>query len=171
MKPADPRTDKAIRTSTIVTGSIVIKRKKPFRQPRVEGRIAKRIRELQKEVHHLARAQEKTEHRFDRLKASQNEMQTEINELATTQTALEQEVSALSTTVQQLETEIETGITPFPGLQDLLQSAINQVATISTPGGTVSGTVVEVGTDAVLLQESTGDLLVVPFAKITTVQV
>lgn len=170
MNPTEGRTDKTIRTNPLVTGSILIKRKKPLRQPRLEGRLAKRIQDLQKEVHHLARAQEKMDHRFDRLKASQIEMQTEINELATVQTALEQAVNALSAAVQQLQTEIETGITPFPELQTLLQSDNNQVETISTPGGTVSGTVVEVGTDAVLLQESTEDLLLVPFAKITLVE-
>ncbi|WP_185955943.1 DUF2642 domain-containing protein [Melghirimyces algeriensis] len=56
----------------------------------------------------------------------------------------------------------------FARLQELFQSLLNNVVTIFTPFGDVTGEVTNVGEDFVEL-ESGGDIILVPYANITFV--
>lgn len=84
-------------------------------------------------------------------------------------TSIDQAISALQQSVSSLETQIESGLTPNPQLQAQLTSLQGQPVTLTTPAGAVSGTVVLVGTDAVEIREANGDIVIVPYSKITTV--
>lgn len=79
------------------------------------------------------------------------------------------EIEEIEHRLRRIEAQLASGITPNPALGRFLESKLGQTVTISTPGGSVSGTVVLVGSDAVEIRENTGDIVIIPFSKITAV--
>lgn len=118
------------------------------------------VQKLLREVHELARQLRI----FKReTLAEEQRLQSEINQLQAQDANLQAQIS-------NLQTEIESGLTPNPALQSLLQSKQGQTVTVSTPAGNVTGEIILVGTDAVEIRESNGDIVIIPFTKVTAVQ-
>jgi predicted RNase H-like nuclease (RuvC/YqgF family) len=105
-----------------------------------------------------------------RLQSEINQLQTQDANLQAQISKLQTQVANLQTQVANLQTELESDVTPNPALQSLLQSKQGQTVTVATPAGNVTGEVILVGTDAVQIQEPNGDIVNIPFAKITAVQ-
>lgn len=83
---------------------------------------------------------------------------------------LEHQIQVLQAQVRKLEQQIASGQPDNPALQSLFKSKQGQTVTVSTASGTLSGTVTLVGTNAVELTESNGDIVIIPYDKITAVQ-
>lgn len=118
------------------------------------------VQGLQKEVHHL-------QHEVRGLQHEVHELRHEVHELRLVVQSQQVQIQSLQTQLQQLQLAVETGIVPNPALQSLFQQLTGQMVTIATPGGNVTGTVVEAGDDAVVIRESTADLVIIPYSKIS----
>lgn len=96
-------------------------------------------------------------------------LQQSVAQLQQGQASIQQTLAALERSVSFIQTELETGLIANPQMQATLTALEGQSVTLSTPGGSVTGTVTLVGTDAVELREANGDIVIIPFSKITTV--
>ena len=83
---------------------------------------------------------------------------------------LEQEVQALQAEVQALQAEAASGMPANSALTGLFLSKTGQVVTVTTNLETVVGTVTNVAVNAVELTQSNGDIVIIPFSKITSIQ-
>ncbi|KUO96282.1 hypothetical protein [Ferroacidibacillus organovorans] len=97
-------------------------------------------------------------------------LEHEVRELEQENREIERQLHELRERVKRLEAQISSGQPANPALQALFTSKQGQVVTVSTASGTLTGTVTLVGTNAVELTESNGDILVIPYSKITGVQ-
>lgn len=93
-----------------------------------------------------------------------------IKQLEVQQALLTERVDMLNARIEQLEAEVRSGIVVNPQLQQFLESKIGQYISISTSSVTVLGTVLAVGTDAVEIRETSGDIVIIPFSQISVVQ-
>ncbi|PWI57462.1 hypothetical protein [Sulfoacidibacillus thermotolerans] len=119
----------------------------------VRGKLLRRIhalreelRELRSELHHLQKEIRRDQHH------------------------LEEQIHSIQRELRRLRTSLESGLPANPALETYFSSRQGQIVTVTTSGGTITGTVTEVGTNAVLLTESNGDLVLIPYVKITAVQ-
>ena len=106
-----------------------------------------------------------------------NELQREVTQLQSRTTTLESQnaqlqsqINQLQTQVNQLQEQLQNGIIPNPAMQSFFENRMGSTVTISTQGGTFTGVVTLVGPDAVQIREATGNIVIIPFAQITTVQ-
>lgn len=97
-------------------------------------------------------------------------LRARIKQLEKQLEVLSDRVDVLTARIEQLETEVRSGITANPQLQVFLESKIGQNISISTSSVTVLGTVLAVGHDAVELREASGDIVIMPFTKISVAQ-
>lgn len=104
------------------------------------------------------------------LRVKVRHLEHEVRELEHENREIERQLHELRERVKRLEAQISSGQPPNPALQALFASKQGQVVTVSTASGTLTGTVTLVGTNAVELTESSGDILVIPYSKITGVQ-
>ncbi|WDL95160.1 hypothetical protein [Alicyclobacillus sp. ALC3] len=122
----------------------------------------RKIERLSHQVRHLYRDIEELREEIRRL-------QTRVAALEAAIAVLQTEIAALQTEVATLRTEIESGIIPNPALQAYFESKLNQTVTVTTPDGNISGVVIVVGTDAVEIREAGGDIVIIPYSKVTAV--
>ncbi|UOF90556.1 hypothetical protein LSG31_22315 [Fodinisporobacter ferrooxydans] len=100
-----------------------------------------------------------------------HDLEREISKLAKKFATLTQTVYQLQQQVIGIQAEIVSGNPNNPVLQQFFQSRTGQTVTITTPAGTVTGTVLIAGTNAVELRETaTGDIIIVPYSKVVAVQ-
>jgi len=97
------------------------------------------------------------------LRALRHEVHAERREL-------ERQIEELRRRVARLEREVVSDLPPNPALEALFAGQIGQTVSVSTASGTLTGTVVVAGTNAVELRENTGDILIIPYSKITSTQ-
>ncbi|MCY0869166.1 MAG: hypothetical protein OWT27_01070 [Firmicutes bacterium] len=83
---------------------------------------------------------------------------------------LQHQILAVSQQVSRLSAEVASGQPANPGLQTLFNSSSGTTVTVTVASGTLTGTVTAVGTNAVLLTESDGDILIIPYSKITGIE-
>ncbi len=99
-----------------------------------------------------------------------HELHTELHHIEKELHHQEEQLRALQREVRALKAELASGLPANPALQSYFTSRQGQTVTIATSGGSITGTVTVVGTNAVELIESTGDIVVIPYAKINAVQ-
>lgn len=139
---------RVIRTRKIVAQTLQIKEVRHG-----SDRYCKKIRELRHQVRKL-------EHKVDELR----------DRLRHDRRHLEHQIHELQEQVRKLERQIASGQPDNPALQALFTSKEGQVVTVGTASATLTGTVTVVGTNAVELTESNGDILIIPYSQITSVQ-
>lgn len=83
---------------------------------------------------------------------------------------LAKSVRHLNARLDELESNLASGLFPNPALQEVLQEKIGQTITVSTASATVEGILLTAGTDALEIRESTGDLVLIPYSRITVLQ-
>lgn len=83
---------------------------------------------------------------------------------------LRQQTGELSKRVESLESQLLTGLTVNPELLQYFQARIGQQVRVNTTFVTLEGVVLAVAEDGVQLREASGDLVLIPFANITSVQ-
>ncbi|RUT29658.1 hypothetical protein EJP77_14935 [Paenibacillus zeisoli] len=83
---------------------------------------------------------------------------------------LAKSVRHLTERLDEIERNLASGLFPNPALQEVLQEKIGQTVTISTASATVEGILLTAGTDALEIRESTGDLVLIPYSRITVLQ-
>ncbi|MCL6452139.1 MAG: hypothetical protein K6T78_00765 [Alicyclobacillus sp.] len=114
---------------------------------------AKKLHELRRKLRHL-----------------RHELKEDNRELRRLERIFAGRVATLQGEIAALRRVVESGLAPNPALQATFTARIGQTVTVTTPAGAVSGTVIAAGTDAVELREASGDVVVIPYAKITAVQ-
>lgn len=86
----------------------------------------------------------------------------------------EREVEAQIRDLQQallvLQAEVASGTPANSALDSLFVSKLGQVATVATSLETVVGAVTQVAANAVELTQKNGDIVIIPFARVTAVQ-
>lgn len=65
---------------------------------------------------------------------------------------------------------IRNAVTPEDNIAEQLRELLNRPAQVTTTAGPVSGTVIEVGADYVILQETPTTIVIIPFSSIISVQ-
>ncbi|GIO96275.1 hypothetical protein J14TS5_13610 [Paenibacillus lautus] len=83
---------------------------------------------------------------------------------------LSQETSQLTERVESLESQVLTGLTINPELTQFFEVRTGQQVRVSTTFVTLEGVVLANAEDGVQLREASGDLVLIPFANITSVQ-
>ncbi len=106
---------------------------------------------------------EKLRRELRRVRHSLHDVEEQIRDL-------EQEVHALQAEVQVLQAEAASGMPANSALTGLFLSKTGQVVTVTTNLETVVGTVTNVAVNAVELTQSNGDIVIIPFSKITSIQ-
>ncbi|RIV17636.1 hypothetical protein D2Q93_15080 [Alicyclobacillaceae bacterium I2511] len=160
---------KTIRTRTIEAKVLQI-------GPRVFGRIPYKGR-LRKIYIPLLHKYHSLQLRFRRLREEVKEVQAfertlrhDNRHLRDKLNKLEEKVESLKFRVESLESQLSSGLPDNPALQALFIGLQGQSATVTTAAGTLTGVVTVVGVNAVELTEANGDLLVIPYSKVTAVQ-
>ncbi|WP_442603219.1 hypothetical protein [Paenibacillus sp. KN14-4R] len=110
--------------------------------------LSKRIKALSKTVSYLL--------------AATASLQKKVYQIAKSQLVMKREIA-------QINGQLNTLLAPSKAVQSLFESRYGTSTTITTGGGTVSGTVIATGTDFVQILEPTGDIVIIPFANITSV--
>ncbi|GIP21177.1 DUF2642 domain-containing protein [Paenibacillus sp. J22TS3] len=80
---------------------------------------------------------------------------------------LKESVLILTERLNELENDLESEIFPNPTLQAALQDKVGQTVTVNTASATVEGTLLTVTSDSLEIRESTGDLVLIPYSRIT----
>lgn len=111
----------------------------------------------------------KLERQVDRLESEVLGIPSDLSTLNKEVRKLTKDLATLQAEVAALRTAIESGVIPNPALQTSFQAKLNHIVTVSTRDGNVTGTVTLVGTDAVELRETNGDIVLIPYSKITAV--
>lgn len=83
---------------------------------------------------------------------------------------LSQETSQLTERVESLESQVLTGLTINPELTQFFEVRTGQKVRVSTTFVTLEGVVLATAEDGAQLREVSGDLVLIPFANITSVQ-
>lgn len=96
-----------------------------------------------------------------------------VTHLSTTTTTLSGQVTTLSTalenlssTVSVIQSEVEPIVAPFRALIALLRARLGTTIGIDTDGGTITGTLVNVGTDFAEVLETTSARVFIPLSAI-----
>ncbi|MGY3716339.1 hypothetical protein ACWE42_12550 [Sutcliffiella cohnii] len=71
--------------------------------------------------------------------------------------------------IAQLEQAVFPGPVPIDQIRQFFLNNVGQTVTFTTTIGTVTGTVQTVGTDAVVILEPTGNILIIPFRSVLAV--
>lgn len=82
----------------------------------------------------------------------------------------QQQILEISRRVARLSAEVATGQPANPALQTLFNSSIGTTVTVTVASGALTGTVTAVGTNAVELTETDGDILIIPYSRITGIE-
>ncbi len=114
-----------------------------------------RLRHLREELHEV--------------KESERSLKRDIHHLQEQVEKLQKQVATLHAQLQGVEIQLASGLTANPALQSLFTSLEGKTVTVTTPAGILSGTVLVVGTNAVELQESNGDIVIIPYSKVSSV--
>ncbi|MCF8567630.1 hypothetical protein LLE49_23200 [Alicyclobacillus tolerans] len=152
-----------VRIRKIAVGELEIRRITCLRKPRRctnRHALLRLIKELERKFNYF---KEESGHR-ERMQNRQIEKLNKEVDL------LQSAVSQLNTELAQLRVEVYSGVMPNPGLQASFQSKLDQTVTVSTPDGNITGVVIVVGTDAVELRETTGNIVIIPYSQVTAVQ-
>lgn len=133
----------------------------------------KQIKHLQNQVSHL-------NHEMHHLKDGVRELEVKLSELQHNWGHVKAEIIQLAKRVEKLETlpariaeleeEISTGLTKNPELHAYLLHKVGSEVRLDTAASSLQGVVLAVADDAVEIREPGGDLLIIPFSKITSVQ-
>ena len=140
-----------------------------LRARRIEANtlLIKRIRREHKGHSSLLKKFRELRHEFRELRHSINELRDEVRQ---DKAHLENEIHELQVAVDSLQEQISSGQPNNPTLQSLFNSKLGQVVTVTVGSSTLTGTVTVVGTNAVELTESSGDVLIIPYSHISAVQ-
>lgn len=84
--------------------------------------------------------------------------------------SLNRKIRRLSRRVRSLENQLQSGLTNMPGFTEYFSNRTGQTVQVHTMFVTLEGVVVSTADDGVQLREASGDLVLIPFAKITSVQ-
>lgn len=76
----------------------------------------------------------------------------------------------LSRRVDSLENQLQTGLTIIPEFSNFFNDRIGQNVQISMMFYKIEGVVVSTADDGVQIREASGDIVLIPFSKITSVQ-
>lgn len=132
-----------------------------------------RLEERVEGAHHLA---VQTEHalqnlrtQFANLEQVVGPLPQNITDLQQAVASIQQNIASVEQSISTIQTELETGLIANPQMQAALTTLVGKTATLTTSGGSVTGTVILVGTNAVELREANGDIVIIPFSKITTI--
>ncbi|MEC0369308.1 hypothetical protein [Paenibacillus chibensis] len=127
------------------------------------------IRELEHQLRHL-------EHQIQHLKKQVHHLHEDMQELDVLKERIQRlsekvkKLDELQATVQMLEEQVLTGLVANPELESFLKLKLGSKVRIETSGTSLQGTVIAVLKDAVQLREANGDLVVIPFSHINSVQ-
>lgn len=133
------------------------------------GHLYKSIRELEHQLHHL-------EHQIQHLKKQMLHLEDELEQLEFLKEKVlrlaekVKKLEELQPLVERLQEQILTGLTENPELEAFLKLKLGAKVQIETAGTSLQGTILAVARDAVQLRESHGDLVVIPFSHINSVQ-
>lgn len=84
--------------------------------------------------------------------------------------SLNRKIRRLTRRVESLEIQLQSGLIIMPAFFDYFRNRTGQNVQVSTMFVMLEGEVVSTADDGVQLRESTGDIVLIPFAKITSVQ-
>jgi len=93
-----------------------------------------------------------------------------LKELTRQVESLSQQTELLTETVESLENQLLTGLTINPELTQYFEVRTGQRVRVSTTFVTLEGIVLATAEDGVQLREDSGDLVLIPFSNITSVQ-
>ncbi len=133
----------------------------------VRGRLLDKIHRLRKQVHALSHELHSQSQRLHTLEMRTHELGEEVRKDFR---VLGVQISLLLLRVNKLQVEISSGMPNNKGLQAYFGARAGTSVTVTTAAGSLTGTVTAVGTNAVELTESSGDILVIPYSKIQSVQ-
>ncbi|MCI0184445.1 tektin family protein [Sulfoacidibacillus ferrooxidans] len=114
--------------------------------------IRKRIHTLRRELHELHKELHHIDHTLKRELHRQEEQMRDLQK-----------------ELRLMKNELASGLPANPVLQAYFTAYQHQVVTVTTGGGSITGTVTLVGTNAVEITESTGDIVVIPYGKIVSI--
>lgn len=84
--------------------------------------------------------------------------------------SLSREIRRLTQRLNSLENQLVSGLTVIPEFTKYFTNRIGQNVQIQTMLITLQGEVVSVADDGVQIRETSGDIVLIPFAKITSIQ-
>lgn len=93
-----------------------------------------------------------------------------LRELTRAVDSLNRQVEQLTERVESLENQLLTGLTINPELTQYFEARTGQRVRVSTTFVTLEGVVLATAEDGVQIREDSGDLVLIPFQNITTVQ-
>lgn len=93
-----------------------------------------------------------------------------LKELTRQVESLSQQTELLTEQVESLENQLLTGLTINPELTQYFEVRTGQRVRVSTTFVTLEGVVLATAEDGVQLREDSGDLVLIPFSNITSVQ-
>ena len=132
-----------------------------------------RLEERAESAHHLAL---QTEHALQNLRTQLANLEhvvgplpQNITDLQQTVASIQQNIASVEQSISTIQTELETGLIANSQMEASLTALVGKTATFTTSGGSVTGTVILVGTNAVELREANGDIVIIPFSQITTI--
>ncbi|GAB6988876.1 LSm family protein [Paenibacillus pini] len=94
----------------------------------------------------------------------------EIHQIEGQIVTLQAQVQHQQEQIDQLQEQVSTGLTTNPELYDYFVHKIGQEVRVDTTSVILTGIVLTVAVDAVELRESGGDIVIIPFAKISSAQ-
>lgn len=83
---------------------------------------------------------------------------------------LSQQTGQLSERVELLEDQVKTGFIIIPELVEYFEVRTGREVRVNTTFATLEGVVLATAEDGVQLREPSGDLVLIPFANVTSVQ-
>ncbi len=146
-----------IRARKVETGQLIVRRiVRPGRRQHICHISKELVEKLRRELR--------------RVRHSLHDVEEQVRDLEQEVQALQAEVQALQAEVQALQAEAASGMPANSALTGLFLSKTGQVVTVTTNLETVVGTVTNVAVNAVELTQSNGDIVIIPFSKITSIQ-
>jgi chromosome segregation ATPase len=135
------------------------------------------VEDLEKDVSSMESQVQDLGNDVSSLASQVQDLGNNVSSLESRVAAVENDVSSLQVQlndVQQgvasLQRQLTTGLINNPELQQLFESRLGQEVVVSTSGGSVTGSVMIAGINAVQLQETgTTNIVVIPYSKILTV--
>jgi hypothetical protein len=103
----------------------------------------------------------------DQLIGIANEFRNKFEQLSATISQLINFTNQVRNDVNTMQAQI-SGLNTLPNIRNVLLSRTGTTLTIETDAGTITGTLTEVGTDYVAIQEPTGALVLIPITEINS---
>lgn len=149
-----------IRARTIEANSLHVKQLRFWKKcgPKRGGGTIKINRALLEKIHSVKHGVRELKH----------ELHKDFRRLQQDILRIKREILPLQQQMATIQQALESGLISNPALEAFVTSKLNQIVTVTTPSGAITGTVVVIGTDAVELREINGDLVVIPYSKITS---